>query len=65
MIQNASNVKAGNISGITVKDSFSFLNVPHDEAEMILKDFGKLKTRNKPEIQRTDKEKPGEKREAS
>ncbi len=65
LIQNESKIKAGNITDIMVKDSFSFLTVPLNEAELIIKDFSKGKRKNSPEVQRANRLKKGKKRKAS
>jgi ATP-dependent RNA helicase DeaD len=45
------------ITEITVKDSFSFLTVPFDDAERIINDFGKLDRTKAPTINRAGEEK--------
>ena len=57
LIQNESQVPAGRIFDITVKDSFSFLTVPFDDAEKIIKDFKNLDRDKAPTIHPASAEK--------
>jgi ATP-dependent RNA helicase DeaD len=65
LIQNESSVKAGSITDITVKDSFSFVTVPDNKADLIIRDFGKRKKNNNPDIQKANKMKSTRKKRAS
>jgi ATP-dependent RNA helicase DeaD len=65
LIQNESRINAASITDITVKDSFSFITVPNNEADMIIKDFSKRKKGNNPDIQKANKMKSGKKKRAS
>ncbi len=54
LINNQSKVSAGKISEVRVMDSFSFLTVPFEEAEIILKSFMEKSNQGKPLIQRAN-----------
>jgi len=54
LINNESKVSAGKITEVRIMDSFSFLTVPFEEAEIILKAFHEKSDRNKPIIQRAN-----------
>ena len=60
LIQNQSKIPAGRISDITVKDSFSFLTVPFDDAETIIRDFKSLDRDKAPIIRPATPEKQKE-----
>jgi len=51
MITNATKVKAGNIDDVRVMDSFSFLTVSFEDAEIILKNFSSNDGKNKAIVQ--------------
>ena len=52
LINNETKVSSGKISEVKVMDSFSFLTIPFEEAETILKVFNHRKSSRKPHIQR-------------
>lgn len=60
MITNETTVRAGSISDVKVMDSFSFLTVPFEDAELILKSFNNKEGERKTIIQRANdsKDKP-------
>ena len=70
MITNETSVRAGSIDDVKVMESFSFMTVPFEDAEIILKSFnnkdGEKKTiiqrandsKDKPERDRPDRERP-------
>jgi ATP-dependent RNA helicase DeaD len=62
LIQNESSVKAASITDITVKESFSFVTVPDNKADLIIRDFGKRKKNNNPDVQKANKMKSKKKR---
>lgn len=59
MINNETKVKAGSISDLKVMEYFSFLTVPFEEAEIILKGFSSKKDGEKNIIQRASDSKTG------
>lgn len=61
MITNETTVRAGSISDVKVMESFSFLTVPFEDAELILKSFNNREGERKTVIQRANdsKEKTG------
>ena len=54
LINNESKVSAGKITEVRIMDSFSFLTVPFEEAEIILKTFNEKSDQGKPLIQRAN-----------
>lgn len=54
LINNESKVSAGKITEVRVMDSFSFLTVPFEEAEIIIKAFNAKSEQGKPLIQRAN-----------
>jgi ATP-dependent RNA helicase DeaD len=60
MITNETTVRAGSISDVKVMESFSFLTVPFEDAELILKSFNNKEGERKTIIQRANdsKDKP-------
>lgn len=64
MITNETKVRAGNIDDVKVMESFSFLTVSFEDAEIILKSFNSKDGKRKGIIQRASdiKEKPDRKR---
>ena len=60
MITNETKVRAGSIEDVKVMESFSFLTVPFEDAEIILKSFNNKEGEKKTVIQRANdsKEKP-------
>ncbi len=65
LIQNGSGVVAGKISDITVKESFSFLTVPFEEAEIIIRDFSRKKSEKQPKIKMANSVKSDKKKRKS
>jgi len=59
MINNETRVRAGSISDVKVMEYFSFLTVPFEEAEIILKGFSSKKDGAKTVIQRATESKTG------
>ncbi|MCP4138422.1 MAG: DEAD/DEAH box helicase [bacterium] len=57
LINNESKVRAGKISEVKVMDSFSFLTVPFEEAEIILQAFNRRNSKKTPLIQRASGQK--------
>ena len=51
LINNETNIPAGKISGIKVMDSYSFLTVPPEEADIIVNAFRSKKSGKKPVIE--------------
>ena len=47
MIKNETGIGGSVINDICIKDSYSFLTVPGDEAKRIMKVYGNGKSRNK------------------
>ncbi len=64
MITNQTKVRAGSIDDVKVMESFSFLTVPFEDAEIILKSFNSKDGENKAVIQRANdsKDKPARER---
>jgi ATP-dependent RNA helicase DeaD len=60
MITNETTVRAGSISDVKVMESFSFLTVPFEDAELILKSFNNKEGERKTIVQRANdsKDKP-------
>jgi len=60
MITNETKVRAGNIEDVKVMESFSFLTVPFEDAELILKSFNNKEGDKKTVVQRANdsKDKP-------
>ncbi|MDY6968926.1 MAG: DEAD/DEAH box helicase [Spirochaetota bacterium] len=54
LIHNQAKVSSGKISEVKVMDSFSFITVPFEEAEIILKSFNSRKNAKKPHIKRAN-----------
>ncbi len=59
MITNETTVKAGSINDVKVMDSFSFLTVPFEDAELILKSFNNKEGERKTIVQRANDSKGG------
>ena len=54
MMKKKADVEGQRISGITINDSYSFFNVPEDDAQTILKKLNPKGTGKRPLVERAD-----------